>query len=445
MMDLPVTNADDTAARHTSRTAEIRALARVGEIEIAAERLAALLADLFQIAPRDIVINQDRYSLNSLNGFFVTDDGEFFFKFHQEEGEEAMRGEYYRADILARAGLPVDQPILTSVLPGEQILVYRRRSDPRFSDVLRQLDLDPDTAAEAEAIAAKRRLSAHVLDVYRQTLHPITPEQAAAEPIHRLFHERLIDPVSDHYPGGRLASFYIDKDFAFPGLTLPWAKLKDCRFVVNGVAYRRTLGSLFDEANSRLAPERLADAGGVTAHGDAHNANVWYGHDEQGAPLLSFFDPAFAGEHVPTLLAEVKTTFHNMLAHPLWLYDPEEAGTRFKAEARLQGRDLIVTTDFAPSRIRLALLAVKEQDLWKPLLATLKERGLLPPDWRRVVRLGLFLCPTLVMNLRAGAGNHNPVSSLIGLSIAVSVGSEPESGEDLISRFLDAIDPDRQG
>ncbi len=148
---------------------------------------------------------------------------------------------------------------------------------------------------------------------------------------------------------------------------------------------------------------------------------------------------------MPTLLAEVKTTFHNMLAHPLWLYDPEEAGTRFKAEARLQGRDLIVTTDFAPSRIRLALLAVKEQDLWKPLLATLKERGLLPPDWRRVVRLGLFLCPTLVMNLRAGAGNHNPVSSLIGLSIAVSVGSEPESGEDLISRFLDAIDPDRQG
>ncbi len=60
-----------------------------------------------------------------------------------------------------------------------------------------------------------------------------------------------------------------------------------------------------------------------------------------------------------------------------------------------------------------------------------------------MVRLGLFLCPTLVMNLRAGIGKHNPVSSLIGLSTAVSVGSEPEAGEDLISRFLDAIDPDR--
>ncbi len=248
-----------------------------------------------------------------------------------------MRGEYYRADILARAGLPVDQPILTSVLPGEQILVYHRRSDPRFSDVLRQLDLEPNPTAEAEAVAAKRRLSAHVLSVYRETLHAITPQQAAAEPVHRLFHERLIDPVTDHYPGGRLASFYIDKDFAFPGVTLAWEKLKDCHFVVNGIRYRRTLGALFDEANQRLAPERLADAGGVTAHGDAHNANVWYGHDEKGVPLLSFFDPAFAGAHVPTLLAEVKTTFHNMLAHPLWLYDPEEAAERYTASATLEG------------------------------------------------------------------------------------------------------------
>ena len=47
------------------------------------------------------------------------------------------------------------------------------------------------------------------------------------------------------------------------------------------------------------------------------------------------------------------------------------------------------------------------------------------------------------MNLRAGATSHNPVSSLIGLSVAVMAGSEPVAGEDTVTRFLDAIDPGR--
>jgi hypothetical protein len=66
---------------------------------------------------------------------------------------------------------------------------------------------------------------------------------------------------------------------------------------------------------------------------------------------------------------------------------------------------------------------------------------MLPADWRRIIRLALFLCPTLVMNLRAGATSHNPVSSLIGLAVAVMVGSEPISGEDVVTRFLDAVAP----
>ena len=105
-----------------SRTAAIRAAAKQGPNR-AEPMLAELLRDLFAIEARNVAINHDQYSLNSLNGFFATDAGEFFFKFHQEEGEEAMSGEYYRADILARAGLPVDQPIHMSVLPGEQGVV----------------------------------------------------------------------------------------------------------------------------------------------------------------------------------------------------------------------------------------------------------------------------------------------------------------------------------
>lgn len=423
----------------TSRTAEIRAVAQTDSARAEA-MLVALLADLFGIAPENLRINHDQYSLNSLNGFFETEAGEFFFKFHQEEGEEAMSGEYYRADILARAGLPVDQAVHMSVLPGEQILVYRRRRDPRFSDVLRALDLSDDAVARERAVAAEAALSAKVMAVYERSLHKIAPEEAAAEPINRLFFERLIDPPTGAFPGGRLKSFYVGQDFEFPGVTLGWEAFSRARFVINGVAYERSVGDLFAAAHQRLNPLRLADAGGVVAHGDAHNANVWY-TEADGAAELSFFDPAFAGENVPTLLAEVKTTFHNILAHPLWLYDPDVVAERYSASARYADGVLHVETDWALTPVRQDLLRLKAEDSWKPLLTLLKGRGMLPDDWRAVIRVGLFLCPTLVMNLRAGAGRHNPTSSIIGLANAVRVGSEP-IGADFLAEFFDAMTPD---
>jgi hypothetical protein len=424
-----------------NRTAEIRRLA-AEDRDAAAHALAELLRDLFGIEAERIEINRDRYSLNSLNGFFRAGDEAFFFKFHQEEGEEAMSGEYYRADILAKAGLPVDNPVHMSALPGEQILIYRRRTDPRFSDVLRRLDLAPDQAAKAQALAAERKLNEALLEVCRKTLHPVGAADVAAEPIHRLFYERLIDPKSDALPGGRYADFYVGRSFRFPGVELDWETFSQAAFVINGVRYRRTVGQLFAAAAERLRPDRLADAGGVTAHGDAHNANVWY-VEGNGAPSLALFDPAFAGSHVPTLLAEIKATFHNIFAHPLWLYDPAEAATRYRAEAAFADGVLDIVTDWQPSRVRLGLLEVKTETFWRPLLATLSERGLLPADWREVIRLALFLCPTLVMNLRAGASSHNPVSSLIAFSVAVMVGSEPVAGEHVVTRFLDEIDPER--
>lgn len=422
------------------RTREIRAAARAGDGRAEA-MLATFLKDLFAIAPGNVTINRDQYSLNSLNGFFDTPDGAFFFKFHQEDGEETMSGEYYRADILARAGLPVEMPVLSSTLPGEQILVYRRRSDPRFSDVLRALDMVADPAGIAAAARAEHVLSGHLMEVFARTLHPITPQDSTREPIHRLFHDRLVDLPSGHYPGGRLAAFYVGKRFAFPGAEVDWPTLATSRVRINGILYRDTIGGLFDAARQRLEPTRLADAGGVVAHGDAHNANVWYVAGRDG-PELRFFDPAFAGEHVPTLLAEVKSTFHNILAHPVWLYEPDEAQKRYAARVRHNGDIIDIETDFAPSPVRQALLAVKRDALWRPLLALLAAQGLLPDDWRQVIRLAAFLCPTLVMNLRAGAASHNPTSSAIAIAVAVMAGSEPEAGaRDLMSDFLDAIAP----
>jgi len=240
--------------------------------------------------------------------------------------------------------------------------------------------------------------------------------------------------------GGGFVNFYRDQIFAFPGLTLAWCELKHLTFEVNGIVYRDSLGTLFDEAFLLLAPANFAGSGGVTAHGDAHNANIWY-EDGDAEPRLVMFDPAFAGRHVPALLAEVKTTFHNIFAHPLWLYDSKAAIERFQASARLVVDRLQVATDWEPSEIRRGLLSLKRDIIWRPLLAELAGAGLLPVDWRRIVRLGLFLCPTLVTNLRVGGGLHNPVSSLIGFAVAVAMGSEPTAGDDEVSRFLDSVTP----
>lgn len=426
-----------------SRTAEIRALAR-HDLPAAEAKLTGLLTQLFKIPVTGLAVWRDAHALNSLFGEFESSDTHYFFKFHQEEGEEDMAGEYYRADILARAGLPVDQPVYISRLPGEQILVYHRRDDPRFADVLRDLERAPDENAIARAVAAETALNDHLLAVARETLHPITPDQSRAQPIHRLFHARLIDPVSGMYPGGRLERFYINKRFVLPGQEMDWAELSNARPVLNGDEHACSLREMFDLAHARLAPERLADAGGITAHGDAHNANVWYERHATG-DRLALFDPAFAGEDVPALMAEVKSTFHNVFAHPLWLYHSSETAAQFHATARLENGRLYLDTDWTPGTPRLKLLEVKADRFWRPWLAHLASQGCLPEDWEDVIRAALFLSPTLVMNLRAGeeGGAHNPISSAIGLHVTLLLGSAPLEGrKDIVTDFFDRIRPD---
>ena len=104
---------------------------------------------------------------------------------------------------------------------------------------------------------------------------------------------------------------------------------------------------------------------------------------------------------------------------------------------RLDGKDVFFLTGTDEHGLKMVQTAEKEG----MAVADLAARNMLPHDWRRVIRLALFLCPTLVMNLRAGAGSHNPASSLIGFSVAVMAGSEPVAGEDVVTAFLDVISP----
>ena len=425
------------------RTAEIRRLVRTDQ-QAASKALATLLRDQFQIEARAVTLNNDRYSLNSLNGFFETGQGAFFFKFHQEEGEEQMRGEYYRADLLQREGLPVDMPVMASNTPGEQILIYRRRSDQRFSDVLFALDSAPDrtsdAALHARAVAAERDLNTQLVSVAKRTLHTVSADQVHREAIHRLFYERLVDLPGGTYPGGRYRSFYIDQTFELPGATLSWAELCDATLVLNGQRMRMTLREIFDQAARLLHPGALTNAGGIVAHGDAHNANVWF-EDTGEAARLVYFDPAFAGEHVPALLAEVKATFHNVFAHPLWLYDPALAQDAYTAQVRYTGGTLFMETDWQPSALRRDLLTAKAEAYWAPFLEHLRAENLLPGNWKQVLRAALAMCPALVTNLRASPTARGPVASAIGLYVTIAMGSEAEDGPTLADDFLASIAP----
>jgi hypothetical protein len=98
-----------------------------------------------------------------------------------------------------------------------------------------------------------------------------------------------------------------------------------------------------------------------------------------------------------------------------------------------------VRDDGALSPLRLELLDSVAELVWTPLLAELARRGELPHDWRATVRAALFCCPMLVTSL-VSPGRAEPVRYL-GLARAVMAGSEPLSGSDDMSRFLDSVTP----
>lgn len=443
-------------APHEVGAAGILRARREGRLDEASQALAQLIREEFGFEPYDISFGTDGYSLNSVNGFVTRDDGAvFFFKFHHEEGEESVLEEFYRGEILQDAGYPVDMPAYVCRRIGRQILLYDRRTTPRLADAARAVDLGRSLAGgdHDSLISAQDELDRLSVRIYRETWHPIDAAESAAEPIHQLFYHRLAAPADadGHVSlGGRAAAFFADERlFALSGATLTGAQVKALHWVIDGTRYEGTLGGILERSLALLSPASLAQYGGVIAHGDAHNANVWFTAAKNATPSsLTFFDPAFAGRNIPALLAEVKATFHNILAHADWLYHPADL-----AEApalRLKGGVAHVTTNWSLTPLRRAFLRGKARLLWRPLLADLRARGALPSEWRETLRCALFCCPTLVMDLRVPPpeiaateqpARHTPASSLLGLSIAMMCGA-PALGDDLVSQFLTAIDPE---
>jgi len=428
----------------TARCRELLLAGRRADAELV---VAGLIAEQFAMAVTRASIGVDWTSLNSVNGTVETaDGGRYFFKFHQEEGEEETVREYYRAEILQKAGLPVDVPMRVSREPGHQVLLYAFRHDRRLADVCLEIDRDADDTGILEIAALQADLDRRVGKSYLATLHNSNAAQSTPEAIHQLFHHRLLTPSEPSRLGGRVARFYAGQVVRIPGAELRWEEFTALRWRINGVNYRHTIGALFEESLIRLDPASLGTVGGLVAHGDAHNANVWVEeHDETRRLVL--FDPAFAGEHVPALLADVKATFHNIYAHPLWLYHPSEAEALFGVEVSIANGWVVIEHDWAPTPLRRAFLESKIETVWTPLVAALRDRGLLPDDWERIVRCALFCCPTLVTNLRAGESQgpipgRSSALSALSFAIAAMAGSEPEGGgTDPFTRFFAAISP----
>ena len=421
---------------------------------------AEILRDELGLDIATCVVNRDGYSLNSVNGAVTTSAGErFFFKFHAEEDTDRTAGEWYRAGLLADAGYPVDRPLHVVTSPRRQVLLYRWRIDERLADACLRVeqrsrqrspqrtsastsiersptdhfgDLDGGSDDADVLVAEQRALDTIAGRVLVDTLHFATEADVAAEPIHQLFHHRLVDPDRPEALGARAQRFYVHRSFALPGATLDWAAFGPARWNVNGQALEDTFADLLERARVLLHPANPALRPAVVAHGDAHNANVW--RTPNG---LVLFDPAFAGSHMPALLAEVKATFHNVWAHPFWLYHP--AQSPYEATVRFVDGVLHVDTDWSPSPLRDAFQSSKADLVWRPLLGALRDRGWLHPDWRATVRAALFACPPLVMNLRSGEGaaGRDPVTSLVGLTVAMLAGSEGSP----FDAWFDSIDP----
>ncbi len=399
---------------------------RRGELAQATALARELLTKTVGLAVSEVSFTNDEYSLNSVSGRVVFVDSTVrFFKFHTEEGEQGNVAEYYRARLLVDVGLPVDVPIAMSSQPGSQLAVYALRTEPRMADVC--LDIERADGARAALppalLDARRNLDRRIADVMLSSLQPTTTPRASA--LHQLFGYRLFDEEGQ-FPGSRFKRWYVDDP--------AWAGLSRRRWRINGVEYASTLAEVAESAADLLRPSAFATEPVVVAHGDDHHGNVWVAA-EAGETNLVMFDLAFAGDDLPVLLAPIKATFHNALAHPFWLYHPTEVAEL--TPLVVDGDFIDIAVDLELSPLRQAVLDSAHDLIWTPILRQLSESGQLNNRWRSIIRAALFACPMLVTNLLAG--HRPPAARWTGLARALMCGSEPLGGNDPVSRMLDDL------
>lgn len=396
-----------------------------------------LLSFLNQATPYDVESVDLRplaVSLNSFNGVMTLKDGQqYFFKTHTET--DTVISEYYNAELLAKAGYPVIQPVFKSAVPGQQLLVYELIKDDSVFDLAWRIENGDDQQIEALS-TAQNAADDSLLKIYMSTLSASDPDTVAKAPIHQLFYHRL--------KGGRLTRFYginlshpeytaTDVTIQLPGGAQPLKNVLKAKWIINGQVYMDSLVDVLVRASQLLDPFQQQPT--IVGHGDAHNGNVFFQANASQANLV-YFDPAFAGRHHP-LLDITKPLFHNVFA--MWMYFPEQKSTSSNISLDIQRDHWVVDYRYDIPPIRKMFLDSKVERVLLPMLIKLKESKMLRPDWRLFLKSALFCCPLLTMNL-ADNLRFPPEISLLGLVMALEMGAQSTEKKSLIDEKLEYVE-----
>ena len=384
---------------------EIQAL-QFRDRDLANQKLLDFLNENLPFKITQVEVRPLAVSLNSINGFITKEDGEkLFFKTHIEP--QSIIHEYYNSSILAEAGYPVIKPIFSSTEWGKQLLIYQYFDAPSLFNVARDIETNKRNDADT-IIALQEKADDQLREIYFNTLEPLTAKEHKSVPVHQLFFHRLT--------GGRLREFYENTEILLPGNALQFEELAGMKWRINGLEYQDTLNELIHRAIALLNPELGSDIPSIVGHGDAHNGNVFV---EEAKEDLIYFDPAFAGRHSP-FLDLTKPLFHNVFA--MWMYFPKEIAAELSINWEIKDGNMVVEHDFKPSPIRVGFLRSKIQRVLKPLLAELQSKNWLHSRWREYLKLALFCCPFLTMNL-SDRQKFPPEITLLGLATSVEMGS----------------------
>ncbi|MDX2075098.1 MAG: phosphotransferase [bacterium] len=385
--------------------------------------LITFIRETFDLSVQSVELRPLATSLNSFNGFITLTDGKkLFFKTHTEQ--DTVIDEYYNARLLADVGYPIIQPLYSTTKTGQQFLIYEVITSPSVFDVawdleLRQARGDNSFLAEYNTLKqAQNNADDALFTYYQNTLEAPTPTPDA--PIHQLFYHRLT--------GGRYDRFYADDTpIILPHGTFRMGDVKRVKWVINGQAYGETINDLVADAIRLLNPAIPRPT--IIGHGDAHNGNVFFLQDE---PSLLYFDPAFAGRH-PPLFDLAKPIFHNVFA--MWMYYPQVKKETTPIHVDVQDDTWHITYSYPLWSVRMMFLESKFERVLIPTIKMAKERGFLPDDWQKILRLALFCCPFLTLNL-ADANRFPPEISLLGLAMSVEMGGMSDKNNDVLADWL---------
>lgn len=386
--------------------------------------LLSFIRDNFPLDVVSLELTPLAVSLNSFNGFMTLADGNRrFFKTHTET--DTVIDEYYNAEMLSNLGYPIIQPIFKSTEPGKQLLVYEVIEDQSVFDVAWHIETVEDTDLEA-LTTAQNRADDDLLRLYRKSITEQSADNAAKSPVHQLFYHRVT--------GGRLDRFYGDNtSILLPNGEHMMQAVRQVKWIINGQHYSDSLNTIIDRAIHLLRPAQADVA--IIGHGDAHNGNVFFQKDKNPPDLL-YFDPAFAGVHHP-LLDLTKPLFHNVFA--MWMYYPDEKRVSTPISVEVNGDVWRVSYNYKLPDVRHMFLDSKVDRVLIPILQQLEANDQLQPDWRDTLKTALFCCPFLTMDL-TDQEKFSPEISLLGLAMAVEMGSESQHVKSLIDATLDCVE-----